>query len=99
VAGLSLSPETLVLIIPLDPLSLYCDASGNEREPITVVGCVVASVQDWIDFRPEWNEALAVDGIKVFHANDYACSQGEFAVGWKGMRPAAAPSRDDFLTS
>ena len=83
VAGSNLSPEARALIIPLDPLSLYCDASGNEREPITVVGGVVASVQDWTDFRPEWNEALAIDGIKVFHANDYAYSKGEFARGWK----------------
>jgi hypothetical protein len=73
-----------VLIVTLDPFSLYCDASGNEREPITVVGGVLATVQDWIAFRPQWNEALAIDGIKVFHANDYAHSQGEFAHGWKG---------------
>lgn len=79
VAGLNCSPETLVLIVTPDPLSLYCDASGNEREPITVVGGVLATVQDWIAFRPEWNDALVIDGIKVFHANEYAYSQGEFA--------------------
>ena len=43
VAGSNLSPEARALIIPLDPLSLYCDASGNEREPITVVGENVTS--------------------------------------------------------
>jgi hypothetical protein len=76
-----------VAIISLDPLSLYCDASGNEREPITVVGGVVATINDWEAFRPEWNKALAQDGIKIFHANDYAYSQGEFAKGWKGNEP------------
>ena len=84
VSGLALSPEILVAIVAPDPFSLYCDASGNEREPITVVGGVLATVRDWNAFRPEWNEALAIDGVKVFHANDYAYSQGEFAHGWKG---------------
>jgi hypothetical protein len=84
VSGLALSQETLVLIVPLDPLSLYCDASGNEREPITVVGGVLATVADWIALRPRWNEALAIDGIKVFHATEFANSFGEFAEGWKG---------------
>lgn len=73
-----------MLVVPLDPFSLYCDASGNEREKITVVGGVVATVNDWIAFRPEWEQALAQDGIKVFHANDYAHSQEEFSDGWKG---------------
>jgi len=73
-----------MLIVPPDPLLLYCDASGNEREPITVVDGVLASVQDWIEFRPEWNDALAIDGIKTFHANEFASSRGEFAHGWKG---------------
>src|SRR5277367_2237532 len=84
VSGLALSKETLVLIVPPDPLSLYCDASGNEREPLTVVGGVVATVDTWSSLRPEWNAALAIDGIKVFHANDFAHSQGEFKKGWKG---------------
>src|SRR5277367_6367738 len=87
VSGLALSKETLVLIVPLDPLSLYCDASGNEREPITVVGGVLATVADWIALRPRWNEALAIDGIKVFHATEFANSFGEFAEGWKDDQP------------
>ncbi len=45
-----------------DHLSLYCDASGNEREPITVVGGVLASVDDWTALRSPseefWNVAL-----------------------------------------
>ena len=73
-----------MLIVTPDPFSLYCDASGNEREPITVVGGVLATVQDWIAFAADWNHALTIDNIKVFHANEYAHSQGEFAKGWKG---------------
>ena len=76
-----------MVIVTLDPLSLYCDTSGNEREPITVVGGVLATVQNWNEFRSEWNNALAIDRIKVFHANDYAHSQGEFAHGWKAKEP------------
>jgi hypothetical protein len=76
-----------VAIYPLDPLSLYCDASGSEHQLITVVGGALASADQWSVFRPRWNEALALDGIKIFHANDYAHSFGEFTKGWKGNEP------------
>jgi hypothetical protein len=84
---LALSRKTLVAIVPLDPLSLYCDASGDEHQQVTVVGGVLASVDRWSAFGPRWNEALAVEGVKIFHANEYAHSFGEFAKGWKGNEP------------
>lgn len=71
-----------MIVVP-DPLSLYCDASGNEREPLTVVGGAIATVQDWIAFASRWNTALARDGIEYFRASEFARSRGQFRNGWE----------------
>jgi hypothetical protein len=87
VAGLFLSPETLVVFIKPDALSLYCDASGNERESLTVVGGVMAYARDWLEFIPRWNRALASEGIEYFRASEFAHSRGQFKKGWKDNPP------------
>jgi hypothetical protein len=66
VAGLFLSPETLVVIIKPDALSLYCDASGNERESLTVVGGVMAYARDWLDFIPQMESRFGERGNRIF---------------------------------
>jgi hypothetical protein len=73
-----------VAIVSLDPLSLYCDASGNEREPLTVVGGVLATVEEWLSFAPRWKRVLDKYGVRYFRASEFAQSRGAFAKGWKG---------------
>lgn len=72
-----------MLIVAPDPLSLYCDASGNEREPLTVVGGVIASAQEWKDFEPKWRAVLKASKVEYFRASEFASSTGAFAKGWK----------------
>ena len=84
VAGLFLDSRVLVAIIVPSPLSLYCDASGNEREPLTVVGSVVASAEDWLAFISRWNDVLAQYGVEYFRASEFAHGRGQFKEGWKG---------------
>ncbi len=62
-------------------LTLYCDASGKERDPILVVGGFVASVDSWLQFDDTWNVSLADFGIQYFHMKEFAHSTGQFK-GW-----------------
>lgn len=65
--------------------SAYFDASGHPDQPgvLTVAG-YAAAVENWIRFDREWQEILRPEGITSFHMTDFASSEGEFKVGWKG---------------
>jgi hypothetical protein len=61
----------------------YFDVSGEPvGYPVFTVGGAVAPIKKWIRFERDWKLALAKEGIKQFHATDFAASQGEFK-DWK----------------
>jgi len=82
------------VIVKAHPLSLYCDASGNEREALTVVGSVLADVQDWANFSSQWNTVLAKYGVTEFHAVDFASSTKQFKKDWRDQEKRNAFSWD-----
>jgi hypothetical protein len=82
-SGLFVKSGTLMLIVRPDSLSLYCDASGNEREPLTVVGSALATLDDWLEFEPKWKAVLSKYGVEEFHAVDFASCTEEFKNGWR----------------
>ncbi len=84
VSALLLKPETLMVIIAPDPLTLYCDASGKEHESLIVVAGAVSSVERWRRFDKEWKQALADNSLKYFRMSEFAHSIGQFKKGWKG---------------
>src|SRR6266566_1768654 len=45
------------------------DAAGNLVN-MTVGGCF-APLDKWRDFEPQWNEALAREGLNAFHMTDF----------------------------
>jgi hypothetical protein len=64
--------------------SAYFDASGKvAAQPAVVVSGFAAPVSKWVRFETNWKGALDAEDIKVFHATDFAASEGEFK-GWKG---------------
>jgi len=64
----------------------YFDASGK-REGYSVLRLAgaLSTVKKWIRFEKQWNAIFHAEGVKVFHATDFAASQGEY-LGWKGDR-------------
>jgi hypothetical protein len=75
--------------------SAYLDASGKSRGyPAMTVAGYAAPVAKWSRFEKQWRAALDAEGIKIFHATDFAASKGEFKE-WKGDRPR----RSRFLSS
>jgi len=83
-----------MLIVKPDPLSLYCDASGNEREPLTVAGSVLATADEWLEFEPKWKAVLAKYGVEEFHAVDFAHCAKQFKKGWRDQERRNAFSWD-----
>ncbi len=61
----------------------YFDASGKVADPVMTVAGSVASVRKWSRFESQWGHALANEGIKVFHATDFAACKREFK-NWRG---------------
>jgi len=64
-------------------VTAYADASGKDGMPVVCVSGVVAYMRRWIKFEQQWNALLTSEGIKQFHATDFASSQSEFKA-WKG---------------
>jgi hypothetical protein len=53
--------------------SVYLDVSGHPSStPSLVVAGFLASVQDWLEFEPDWNATLKDNGLDpVFHMNQF----------------------------
>jgi Protein of unknown function (DUF3800) len=88
-----LKASSLLVIIKPDPLTLYCDASGKESDPIFVVGGAISYVSKWLAFDDEWRQALRDEGLRYFRMSEFAHSTGEFSKGWKDKEK----KRRDFL--
>jgi hypothetical protein len=71
-------------IIAPDPFTLYCDASGNETDPLFVVAGAVGTVEGWKAFDRDWKLALSDNGLTYFRMSEFAQSKGQFANGWEG---------------
>ena len=71
------------IIVP-DPFILYCDASGNETDPLFVVAGAVGTVEGWTRFDRDWKLALSENGLAYFRMSEFAQSKGQFAEGWEG---------------
>jgi hypothetical protein len=83
VSALFLRPETLMLIVTSDPLTLYCDASKSRSQHLTVVAGAISSVAKWREFDVKWSEILKDNGLEYFHMKEFAHSTDQFAHGWK----------------
>jgi hypothetical protein len=69
----------------------YFDESGthtNQGNDIIVVGGYLAKDTQWIEFEREWKEALAQEGVSLFHMKDFESRRGEFkeSKGWTNER-------------
>jgi uncharacterized protein DUF3800 len=65
-------------------LTLYCDASGKEQDPLMAVAGFIAPADEWLLFEAEWNQALEEYGLRYFHMREFAHSVDQFD-GWKGQ--------------
>ncbi len=64
----------------------YFDASGKLSGFAAVtLGGFASPMKKWDAFDDAWQRALDTEGVKQFHATDFAASQGEFKA-WKGDR-------------
>lgn len=72
-----------MLIVGLEPITLYCDASRSEGGRFTAVAGAIASVADWLRFDAEWSAALRDNEVRYFRMSEFAQSVGEFKRGWK----------------
>jgi len=59
--------------------TLYCDDSGTHKgSDIAVAGCYVATVEQWEQFKRNWQEINAREQFGVFHMADFVARQGQF---------------------
>ncbi len=68
----------------LTMLQAFIDDSGSEpNDPLFVLGGLIATVDRWSDFTPEWNAALEKEpAIRYFKAAEAHSRFGEFKRGW-----------------
>lgn len=65
------------------PLAAYFDAGGDQVDQrYLVVAGFVAPLTSWDEFEKRWRDRLAADGLKYFHAVEFAHSRKEFD-GWR----------------
>jgi Protein of unknown function (DUF3800) len=67
--------------------TLYCDDSGTHpKSDVAVAGCYVATVEQWTEFRRNWDEASRRESFGVFHMADFVAKQKQFsAQEWRGQ--------------
>ena len=63
--------------------TLYCDASGKEKDSLFCVGGALSTVELWCTFNERWQKALDDEGLPYFHMAEFAHSTGVFKIGWK----------------
>ena len=71
-------------IITVSPLTLYCDASGKEEDPILTVAGFVGHVDEWLKFEPAWNAVLKEFDVPYFHMREFAHSLGGYKKAGRG---------------
>jgi hypothetical protein len=76
-------PSNLMAILH----TAYFDASGKkDAHSSTTVAGAVASARKWYRFDGAWTAVLKEEGVREFHATDFAASLGEYKE-WKGDKP------------
>lgn len=59
---------------------LYCDDSGTDADSnIAVAGCCIATVEQWDEFRRNWNAVNQRENFGVFHMADFVAKWGQFS--------------------
>jgi Protein of unknown function (DUF3800) len=67
-------------------LSAYFDASGHpSHSKFLVVSGLIASVDQWILWKKQWDAILLSEKVKAFHAADCNAAKREF-LGWDEIR-------------
>jgi hypothetical protein len=63
--------------------TLYCDDSGTHAQSdVAIAGCYISTVEQWQEFRRNWDEINAREDFGVFHMADFVakkaaiCSSG-----------------------
>jgi hypothetical protein len=60
--------------------TLYCDDSGTHAgSDIAVAGCCIASVEQWREFKRNWDSINERENFGVFHMADFVAKRGQFA--------------------
>lgn len=61
--------------------TLYCDDSGTHpKSDVAVAGCYVSTVEQWTEFKRNWDEANQRENFGVFHMADFVARQEQFSV-------------------
>ena len=60
--------------------TLYCDDSGTHpKSDVAVAGCYVSTVEQWTEFRRNWDEANLRENFSAFHMADFVAKQEQFS--------------------
>jgi hypothetical protein len=75
VLSIGAAPDTLMAMF-----TLYCDDSGTHKgSDIAVAGCYIASVEQWEQFKRNWQEINEKEHFGVFGMADFVAHKLQFA--------------------
>jgi len=61
--------------------ALYCDDSGTHAESdIAIAGCYITTVEQWQEWKRNWDEVNAREKFGVFHMADFVAKKKKFAL-------------------
>ena len=59
--------------------TLYCDDSGTHpKSDVAVAGCYISTLEQWTEFKRNWDEANAREHFGVFHMADFVAKKKPF---------------------
>ena len=60
--------------------TLYCDDSGTHpKSDVAVSACCISTVEQWTEFKRNWDEANQRENFGVFHMADFVAKQAQFS--------------------
>jgi hypothetical protein len=72
--SINASPESLMAMF-----TLYCDDSGTHSESdVAVAACYLAPVEQWSEFKRNWDEVNARESFGTFHMADFVARKQQF---------------------
>lgn len=75
IESIEAKPETLMPMF-----TLYCDDSGTHaKSDVAIAGCYVSTVEQWREFKRNWEEIDAKEHFGVFHMADFVAKRKQFA--------------------
>lgn len=65
----------MINLLPADYEVYFDDSGTDDKSPVAIAACYVATKDQWDHFTRNWNEIKKLEGFEYFHMTDFMCDQ------------------------